>query len=101
MIATALRRFLGFGPAWDPARLRIDLSDRTDAFGFRYGWVHVGRDRTHRLDVLPPADLFDGDDVLEVPDPRLWLVFVDGEERAGMASLDALPATLARVFADE
>lgn len=57
------------------------LSSRPDGFGFFYGWVERNGEHV-RVDVLPPAPLWEGDFRNPEPDPEAWVVYFDGEEFA-------------------
>jgi hypothetical protein len=74
---------------------RLKLSAEPDGFGFFYGWVE--RDGEHvRVDVLPPEHLWRGDLELEghKPDPKAWVIYLDGEEFARVERREDLAAVL-------
>jgi Flp pilus assembly pilin Flp len=74
---------------------KLKLSAEPDGFGFFYGWVE--RDGEHvRVDVLPPQHLWRGDIKLEghKPDPKAWVIYLDGEELARVERREDLAAVL-------
>lgn len=61
----------------------LRLKHSTDGFGFRYGSVDLGGEAQARVDLMPPEGLWDGTMRLpehRLPDPRFWVVFIDGDE---------------------
>jgi hypothetical protein len=73
----------------------LKLSTSPDGFGFFYGWAE--RDGEYvRVDVLPPAHLWSGDIMLEgqKPDPKAWILYLNGEEFARLERREDLPAVL-------
>jgi hypothetical protein len=72
---------------------RLKLSTSLDGFGFFYGWAE--RDGEHvRVDVLPPADLWDIMLDGQKPDPKAWILYLNGEEFARLERREDLPAVL-------
>jgi len=63
------------------------LSRRQDGYGFYYGEARRG-DKKVRLDVMPPEPLWDGDMRMDAypPDPKAWIVCMDGNEVARVES---------------
>ena len=74
---------------------RLKLSAEPDGFGFFYGWAERNGERV-RVDVLPPAHLWRGDIELEEqkPDPKAWIIYLDGQEFARLERREDLPAVL-------
>jgi hypothetical protein len=74
---------------------RLKLSTSPDGFVFFYGWAERNGERV-RVDVLPPAHLWSGDIMLEgqKPDPKAWVLYLDGEEFARVERREDLPAVL-------
>lgn len=66
-----------------PLKQDLKLSVEPDGFGFYYGWAERNGERV-RVDVLPPEHLWRGDIKLEgqKPDPKAWVLYLDGEEFA-------------------
>jgi hypothetical protein len=74
---------------------KLKLSAEPDGFGFFYGWAERNGERV-RVDVVPPAHLWSGDIKLEgqKPDPKAWILYLDGEEFARVERREDLPAVL-------
>ncbi|HRE22324.1 MAG TPA: hypothetical protein PKW21_15015 [Rhabdaerophilum sp.] len=76
-------------------KVELRLSDRPDGFGFYYGRARLG-DVFANVNVLPPAPLWDGDIQMSEykPDPKCWIIFVDGEEVARVKRREDLAAAM-------
>jgi hypothetical protein len=74
---------------------RLKLSAEPDGFGFFYGWAERNGERV-RVDVLPPDHLWRGDIKLDgqKPDPKAWVLYLDGEEFARVERREDLPLAL-------
>jgi hypothetical protein len=74
---------------------KLKLNPRPDGYGFLYS-TSEGEGELVRVDVLPPADLWDGDVMLDncKPDPKAWIVYMNGEEFARVERREDLPAVL-------
>jgi len=69
--------------------MSVIFKNDNDGFGFKYGFVDIGEDSQVRIDVMPPEPIWRGTMRLadsKLPDPRLWAVFVDGEEIGRVAT---------------
>lgn len=67
----------------------LRLKHSTDGFGFRYGTIDFGGEAQARVDLMPPEGLWTGTmrlPDLRLPDPRWWVVFIDGEEISRVAT---------------
>ena len=73
----------------------LKLSTEPDGFGFFYGWAQRDGERV-RVDVLPPDHLWRGDIKLEgqMPDPKAWVLYLNGEEFARVERREDLPVVL-------
>lgn len=67
------------------------LKDTPDGFGFIYGVYRDGED-SHRVDILPPINHWNGDIQLSGYKPHKtdWILFIDGEEVARATSRSLL-----------
>ena len=76
-------------------KVEVKLSARPDGYGFFYGEARLG-DAFCRVNVLPPAPLWDGNMQLEnhPPDPEQWIIYVDGEEIARVKRREDLGAAM-------
>jgi hypothetical protein len=74
----------------------MKLSAEPDGFGFFYGWVERNGERV-RVDVLPPEHLWRGDIKLkgQKPDPKAWVLYLDGEEFARVERREDVPLAFA------
>jgi hypothetical protein len=77
------------------SNIEIQLSGKPDGFGFFYGTARRG-DTVVRVNVLPPAFLWQGDMQLDdhKPDATHWQVFADGELIAKIARQEDVGAAL-------
>jgi hypothetical protein len=71
------------------------VSDRPDGFGFYQGDARRG-DQVIRVNILPPAYLWQGDMQLDDhrPDPTHWKVYADGELIARIERQEEVAASL-------
>ncbi len=69
------------------SRVQFNLSAEPDGYGFYYGQAQMGDD-VCQVNVLPPADQWDGDIKLEgyEPDEKAWIIYADSEEIARVES---------------
>jgi hypothetical protein len=74
---------------------RLKLSAEPDGFGFYYGSVWCNGEHV-RIDLLPPAHLWRGDVELEgqKPDPKAWVLHLNGEEFARVERREDLQVAL-------
>lgn len=63
---------------------------RPDGTGFFYGTFSDETDNSHRVDVMPPRDIWSGDFNAEAAHPTDWVVYLDGEEVQRASSIEAL-----------
>jgi hypothetical protein len=83
------------------SEIEVKLSQRVDGFGFIRGEARKGGTVVH-VNMLPPEPLWAGSIMLEEhqPDPKMWLVFADGELIAKIARLEDVGAALAQLLTD-
>jgi hypothetical protein len=74
---------------------RLTLNPRPDGYGFLYTSAWVNGEHV-RIDILPPAHLWQGDVMLDncKPDPKAWIVYMNGEQFARVERREDLPAVL-------
>jgi hypothetical protein len=83
------------------SEIEVKLSQRVDGFGFIRGEARKGDTVVH-VNMLPPEPLWAGSIMLEEhqPDPKMWLVFADGELIAKIARQEDVGAALAQRLTD-
>lgn len=69
---------------------QLHLNERPDGTGFFYGTFRDETDSSHRVDVMPPRDIWSGDFNAEAAHPTDWVVYLDGEEVQRASSIGAL-----------
>jgi hypothetical protein len=69
---------------------QVTLNERPDGTGFVYGIFYDATDNSHRVDVMPPRDVWSGDFNSEAAHPTDWVVYLAGEEVQRAASIGGL-----------
>ena len=75
--------------------LALQLNTAPDGFGFIYGTLDIGEECPVFVNIMPPAEIWTGTTRMDsLPVPGQWVVHIDGDEIARVATQQEVYAAL-------